>query len=150
MDTVYACKSPITNSSYSRNLIYGHNRAIRTYDGWATLEPNLPDPHNHAIIFTSDETPMPHSYMTTYGVLYSEELSKEPIRVVREQSDREGELDSKSRINYTKVYTVEKYVRVLNIGIVDKRSLNALREASPIKPAPQGSIGRNRRKRRDL
>ncbi|KAM3068127.1 hypothetical protein ACMFMG_011176 [Clarireedia jacksonii] len=118
--------------------------AIHTYNGWATLKSNLPDPDNHAIIYTSNAVPEPYSYVDANGDLHSEELSKDPIKVVREQFDAEGELDAKSRINYTKPYTVEKDVRVLNIGLVDNRSLKALRLASPLKQPPQGQAGRRR------
>jgi hypothetical protein len=113
------------------------------------LNPNLPDPQNHAIIYTSNYAPEPYSYTNTNGDVYSEKLSNFPIKVVREQSDREGELDPRSRINYTKVYTVEHYVRVLNIGIVDNRSMNALLSSSPIKLETQRSMGRNRRNRKN-
>jgi len=46
--------------------------------------------------------------------------------VRREQSGPEGDLGSLSRINYSKIYTVENYVRVLNIGMVTETSLPAL------------------------
>ncbi|PQE25951.1 camk kinase protein [Rutstroemia sp. NJR-2017a BBW] len=145
-------RSPMMDSQVVcfRNLIYGHNRAIHTYGGWATLKPNLPDPENHAIIFTSNYPPTLYSYRNTNGEFHSEMLLNDPIRVVREQPDREGELDERSRINYTKVYTVEQDVRVLNIGIVDKRSMVPLLNSSPIKLETQRSMGRNRRNRKSL
>ncbi|PQE06561.1 camk kinase protein [Rutstroemia sp. NJR-2017a WRK4] len=123
--------------------------AIHTYGGWATLKPNLPDPENHAIIYTSNHPPTLYSYRNTNGEVYSENIFKDPIRVVPEQSGREGELDERSRINYTKVYTVEHGVRVLNIGIVDKRSMVALLGASPIKLETQRSMGHSRRNRKN-
>jgi hypothetical protein len=61
-------------------------------------------------------------------------LSKDPIKVIREQEDREGDLGALSRINYSKIYTVEKYVRVLNIGMVDKMSLRSLETNSFVRP----------------
>ncbi|PQE23495.1 pfs domain protein [Rutstroemia sp. NJR-2017a BVV2] len=107
--------------------------AIHTYSGWATLKPNLPDPDNHAIIYTTKLPPAPYSYKDDIKGLVSESLLKDPIRVNSECTDKEGSLDAKSRINYTKTYTVEKDVRVLNIGSVDKRSMNALLASSPFK-----------------
>jgi predicted Zn-dependent peptidase len=55
-----------------------------------------------------------------------EDLPKDPIRVVREQTDPEGDLGTLSRINYSKIYTVENYVRVLNIGKVHENSIRSL------------------------
>lgn len=56
----------------------------------------------------------------------AENLTKDPIRVVSEQKDKEGELHPASRINYSKIYTVENFVRVLNIGMVHKNSMASL------------------------
>jgi hypothetical protein len=55
-----------------------------------------------------------------------EELDKDPIKVRSEQKGPEGQLEPESRLNYSKIYTVENYVRVLNIGMVDKDSLPSL------------------------
>lgn len=52
----------------------------------------------------------------------------------REQSGPEGDLGSSSRINYSKMYTVDNYVRVLNIGMVTKDSLPNLIYSSYINP----------------
>ena len=49
-----------------------------------------------------------------------------------EQEGSEGQLEPESRLNYSKIYTVENYVRVLNIGMVDKDSLASLRRNSMI------------------
>ncbi|PQE19809.1 heterokaryon incompatibility protein [Rutstroemia sp. NJR-2017a WRK4] len=114
--------------------------AIHTYSGWATLKNNLPDPDNHAIIYTTKSPPAPYTYKDeASGYVYSENLLKDPIRVISERTDKDGMLDPKSRINYTKTYTVEKDVRVLNIGMVDKKSMVALMAASPFKHSGSGS-----------
>lgn len=63
-----------------------------------------------------------------------EELTLDPIKVHGDHNKREGTLDPKSRIHFTKTYTVEKDVRVLNIGMVDEKSMPALLTYSPLKP----------------
>ncbi|PQE23492.1 pfs domain protein [Rutstroemia sp. NJR-2017a BVV2] len=99
---------------------------IHTYSGAATLKYNLPDVQEHTMIYTTEEPPAPHSYIAEDGSLVQEQLTKIPIRVVREQPDAEGNLDPKSRLNYSKIYTVEHYVRVLNIGMVHNNSMTSL------------------------
>jgi hypothetical protein len=59
-------------------------------------------------------------------VVVKENLTKDPIKVNREQNGPEGDLGTLSRINYSKVYTVENYVRVLNIGMVATESMSSL------------------------
>lgn len=76
----------------------------------------------------------------------AENLSKDPIRVIRENSGPEGSLDSTSRINYSRVYTVENWVRVMNIGIVHKDSIASLQRNSLIY---QGGPLEKPQKRRD-
>jgi hypothetical protein len=152
METVHACKHQRNNHVLYQKLTRSYNRAIHTYNGWATLKHNLPDPENHAIIYTTPQPPTPFSYRDNQtGVLYSEKLLKDSIKVNSDSTEKECMLDERSRINYTKTYTVEKDVRVLNIGKVDKRSLNALRQASPFKeslpnfkPSGPGSSHRKR------
>ena len=61
-----------------------------------------------------------------------EELSKDSIKVHREQKDDEGDLGTLSRLNYSKVYTVEKNLRVLNIGMVE--NIPSLLAGSFVKP----------------
>jgi hypothetical protein len=113
---------------------YGNNicSPIQTYSGQATLKPNLPDRHQHAIIYTSKHCPQECSYKAEDGTIVWEELSKDPIKVRGEQEGPEGELEPESRLNYSKIYTVENYVRVLNIGMVDTNSLPSLRRNSMI------------------
>jgi hypothetical protein len=109
-------------------------RPIHTYSGQATLKYNLPEPRQHAIIYTSASPPPEHFYTLDNGTVVSENLTKSPIKVVREQQGPEGDLGTKARINYSKIYTVENYVRVLNIGVVDDESLPNLMQNSFVKP----------------
>ncbi|KAE8447121.1 hypothetical protein EG329_011105 [Mollisiaceae sp. DMI_Dod_QoI] len=100
---------------------------IHTYNGQATLKNNLPDPQQHAIIHTSKRPPPELcEYDNEGNVILREALSKDPIRVVSELDDEYGDLGTYSRINYAKIYTVEKYVRVLNIGKVHDDSMESL------------------------
>jgi hypothetical protein len=110
-------------------------RAIHTYSGQATLKPNLPNPQNHAIIYTTKTPPEELSYVAADGTVKREDLMKDPIRVNSELDGPEGNLGALSRINYSKIYTVEKDVRVLNIGIVSKECIPSLEADSPLKRA---------------
>jgi hypothetical protein len=80
-------------------------------------------------------------YTADDGTEVSENLIKDPIKVRSEQDDSEGILDPASRLNYSKVYTVENYVRVLNIGMVHENSMASLENNCYLRPrseAPQG------------
>jgi hypothetical protein len=99
------------------------------------LKPNLPERQQHAIVYTSDECPAECSYDAGGGNIVRENLTRDPIKVKREQPGPEGDLGVYSRLNYSKVYTVENYVRVLKIGMVDKDSLQSLKHNSYINPA---------------
>jgi hypothetical protein len=96
------------------------------------LKHNVPDPDAHAIIYTSESPPMEHSYKTEDGITVWEDLSKVPIKVRSEFSGPQGLLHPKSRINYGKIYTVEKHLKVLNIGMVV--NLHTLLQDSRVKP----------------
>jgi len=93
----------------------------------------------HAIIYTSSAPPEEISYEASDGSVIWEGLTKEPIKVIREQKDQEGNLDEASRINYAKIFTVEKKVRVLNIGLVHRNSITSLLSSSIIPPLPEDS-----------
>lgn len=118
----------------------------------ATLELNLPNPAAHAIIHTSKNAPPPHSIELHDGTARYEQLVIDPIKVTGGREYPEGQLHPLSRINFTKLYTVEKDVRVLNIGIInDQHSLSILEEHAgvkvwdvmndPVKP-PSQTMGR--------
>jgi hypothetical protein len=51
-------------------------------------------------------------------------LAKKPIAVEKASADQR--LDSMSRLNFKKVYTIEHNVKVMNVGKVAKDSLPAL------------------------
>ncbi|PVH78966.1 hypothetical protein DL98DRAFT_560926 [Cadophora sp. DSE1049] len=111
---------------------------IHTYSGQATLKSNLPDAKQHAIIHTSKRAPEEHSYTAEDGTIVKEYLPKEPIRVISEQAGEEGDLGELSRVNYAKIYTVEHYVRVLNIGKVHPMSMASLeKNCMFIRPADE-------------
>ncbi len=92
----------------------------------ATLKPNLPDQQQHAIIYTSKTPPDEKWYYANDGSVVRENLNKDPIKVIREQRGPEGDLHPASRLNYSKIYTVENYVRVLNIGKVHPDFLESM------------------------
>jgi len=141
MDMFHACKCPLT--LHGNFFLKTHRRAIHTYAGWATLKPNLPNPLNHAVIYTSENPPGDFRVTDENGKVISEQLVKDPIRVMSERSDAEGHLASASRINCNKIYIVEKDVRVLNIGMVHRNFMASLMADSPLKPKerkhPRGS-----------
>jgi len=114
--------------AYLLLLTFLSHNPIQTYSGQATLKPNLLDAEQHAIIYTGFTIPPEYFYVTVHGDRVSERLTKRPIRVKSEQPDAEGTLDPLSRLNYGKIYTVEHYVRVLNIGMVHRDSMKILGE----------------------
>jgi hypothetical protein len=119
---------------------------IHTYGYQACLKPSLPDVNQHTIIYTSEYPPNERSYIDEKGVERFEGLSKTPIRVVSERKDPEGDLGERSRLNYSKVYTVEFYSRVLNIGMVHGDHLETLTANSLVKKRvepPEGPKHRN-------
>ncbi|KAH7348831.1 hypothetical protein BKA65DRAFT_268549 [Rhexocercosporidium sp. MPI-PUGE-AT-0058] len=116
---------------------------IHTYRDQATLKPNLPDASEHAIIYTSTWPPEPHVLRDSAGnIIQREELHKDPIRVIREGKDDDQDLSITSRLNYSKIYTVENYVRVLNIGIVHPNFMESLAQNSLIRASPVSSSSR--------
>ncbi len=118
------------------------------------MKNNLPDPKQHAIIYTSKYPPEEKCYYDDDGTVVRENLTKDPIRVVREQKADEGDLGALSRVNYAKIYTVENYVRVLNIGKVHPDSMLSLernsmfvrpRDQPPQPPRGQSSRGESKK-----
>ena len=119
------------------------NSPIHTYQGQATLKPNLPDATQHAIIYTSDYPPNEFWYTATDGQVVTERLTKDPIKVRREEMGPEGDLGDASRINYSKVYTIEHYVKVLNIGMVENDWLPTLSRSSFVRREDRPERPRN-------
>ncbi|TGO22963.1 hypothetical protein BPAE_0149g00260 [Botrytis paeoniae] len=115
-------------------MLKGHGNSIccpiHTYSNQATLKPNLPAPLQHTIIHTTPEAPREHCYEASDGQWVYENLILDAIQVNSERIDSLGVLNPLSRLNYSKVYTVEHYVRVLNIGMVASNSIATLLEQS--------------------
>lgn len=119
---------------WSKNLCIRHAPCwfddcspIHTYSGLATFKNKLPAPQRHTIIYTTLESPGETCAKDDNGKWVYEDLILRPIRVINERmEDNDGNLDPLSRLNYSKVYTVEHYVRVLNIGMVASKSLGSL------------------------
>ena len=105
-----------------------------TYSGQGTLKPNLPEPDSHAIIYTARSAPKELSYTNPDGSVVSENLTKDPIRVNSERKDAEGTLHEASRLNYSKMYTVENYVKILNIGKVHHASMPSFVNNCMVRP----------------
>jgi uncharacterized protein DUF6590 len=91
------------------------NRGIFTYNRKGVGKSGV-DPSTHAVIFMKNSTP-------TFG-LEEPMMTKEPIAVVPVSPDKK--LDSMSRINFAKIYTVEHNVKVKHIGEIDKAYVHRL------------------------
>ena len=97
------------------------------------LKPNLSERTQHAIIHSSDLAPHEHIYHAANGTIVTENLDQRS-KVRCEQSGPEGDLGALLRIKYSKIYTVENYVRVLNIGMVEDEWVPSLIRNSFVKP----------------
>jgi len=89
-------------------------RAIRTYSGRGTTKPGV-NPVYHTIIHTSNKP----VYLSGENGLRLEPLKVEP------DNSQFGILDSASRLNYAKIYTIEHNVKV---WFVSKLALSAKRQ----------------------
>jgi hypothetical protein len=91
------------------------NRPINTYNGQGVTKPGLSesDRRAHAIIYMTDTRPFCLPEEERY-------LTKKPIAVEKASADQK--LDSMSRLNFKKVYTIEHNVKVMNVGRVAKDS----------------------------
>ena len=98
------------------------------------LTPKLPDHQQHAIIYTSSSPPPELSYTAEDGTVVKENLTKDSIKVKREQRGPEGDLGTCSRLNYSKIYTIEQYCTVLNIGMVADEWMITLLNNSLVRP----------------
>jgi len=78
------------------------------------------------MIYTSNRSPDEYCYTAIDGTVVAENLTNDPIKVRRDEQGPEGDLGTASRINYSNIYTIEHYVKVLNIGMVEDDSLSAL------------------------
>lgn len=84
---------------------------IFTYGWQGTAKPGVKG-NDHAIIYTSSHAPK--------ELEGEKKLLKRPVRV-NNISDKE-KLDKASRVNYSKVYTIEHNIRVCFIGEIHKDS----------------------------
>ncbi|KAL4759999.1 uncharacterized protein BDW70DRAFT_161057 [Aspergillus foveolatus] len=91
--------------------------AITTYNGRGVAKRGV-DPDKHAIVYMRGTTP-------TLGV-GEPRMVKEPLEVVPENPGEN--LDYMSRLNFSKIYTVEHNVKVLPIGRISNRSMTRFRE----------------------
>jgi hypothetical protein len=66
----------------------------------------------HAVIYTGDGPPPP--------LEGEEDIYKKPIKMIG--NTKRDKLDPKSRLNYSKIYTVEHNVKVCFIGYIDPNS----------------------------
>ncbi|KAL4749171.1 hypothetical protein BDW72DRAFT_140391 [Aspergillus terricola var. indicus] len=91
--------------------------AITTYNGRGVAKRGV-DPDKHAIVYMRGTMP-------TLGA-GEPRMIKEPLEVAPENPDER--LDSMSRLNFSKIYTVEHNVKVLPIGRISSRSMTRFRE----------------------
>jgi hypothetical protein len=90
-------------------------RPINTYGGRGVTKPGLSTAERqaHAIIYMSDTQPK---------ILPEErDIVKKPIAV--DKASAQQKLDVMSRINFSRVHTVQWDVKVSNIGIVSRDSM---------------------------
>ncbi|KAL4820316.1 hypothetical protein BDW67DRAFT_115689 [Aspergillus spinulosporus] len=91
--------------------------AITTYNGRGVAKRGV-DPDKHAIVYMRGTRPTPGAG--------EPRMVKEPLEVAPENPDEH--LDSMSRLNFSKIYTVEHNVKVLPIGRISSRSMTRFRE----------------------
>src|SRR5438045_3403450 len=80
-------------------------RPILTYGRQGCTKPGV-KPEDHTIIYTGDNPP---------DLLPDEVLDKVPIQMIGDQGET---LRPESRVNYSKIYTVEHNVKVCFIGSI--------------------------------
>ncbi|TGO66194.1 hypothetical protein BOTNAR_0066g00340 [Botryotinia narcissicola] len=114
-------------------MIYAKTRPIMSYEGRATSKSGV-HPEEHAIIYT---TPEPRLIDNEDG----SKMKFDPVKMI--PYSRRHILDTASRINYAKIYTVEYNVKVWFIGQVDqacehtvKKSYNDANQPLPLSSQP--------------
>jgi hypothetical protein len=107
------------------NLTQCFHRPIITYGRRGTLKAGVHF-EDHAIVYTSHDPP---------PLLETEQISEKfaSIRIILRSS--RDKLDPTSRVNYSKLYTIEYSIKILVIGQIDEdhkeRFLNSVRLAHP-------------------
>lgn len=94
-----------------RNILIHHLRPITTYSGQGVAKAGI-DRSKHAIIHMRGNRPR--------AVQSEPRMVKEPLEVDPARPDQK--LDSMSRVNFGKVYTVEHNVKVLPVGKITEAS----------------------------
>lgn len=95
-------------------LIHIFRRPILTYRGQGTKKYGV-KPQDHAIIYTAKSGQKPREASG------EEKLQNKAIRM--EPRSARDQLDSLSRLNYAKIYTVEYNVKVCFIGQIHEKSM---------------------------
>lgn len=150
MEVVYARKH--LESGLMMHHSHEAGRPIHTYNDQATLKPNLPEVNQHTIIYTTKGPPAFHSITAEDGKFFKERLRKDPIKV--DKAPNVEDLHPLSRLNYSKIYTVEHYVEVVDIGMVAKDCLASLKAScyllsnlAPPEPPQRSASGPSRQQR---
>lgn len=93
-------------------------RPVNTYGGRGVSKPGLSkaDREAHSIIHMSDTEPRRLAEETN--------MNKKPIAVDKSSADQK--LDEMSRINFSRIHTVNWNVKVMNVGKVARESMPSL------------------------
>lgn len=106
--------SKTLHQDFHRKYLTDSFSSIQTYNRRGVAKPGIPK-NEHAIIYTGSTEPRPHP--TELPQSKYEEGMLSPIRV---KAKHKGILDTMSRINFGKIYTVEHNVKVFDFGQVYK------------------------------
>ena len=104
---------PVSNAPFFSKYLTKSFSSIQTYNRRGVGKPGVPK-NEHAIIYTSASAPNP--LQTELPQSRYEEGMLSSIRVNANNNDV---LDTMSRINFGKIYTVEHNVKVFDFGQVD-------------------------------
>lgn len=100
---------------------------LHTYQGRATLKPKLKSIDMHAAAYSHTGKPK---------LQPGEELLIAPFPIIVETDVPSAEIDPMSRINFSKIYTVEHNVGVCNVGRIEPTHIDRLLEVSLLKHPP--------------
>jgi hypothetical protein len=109
--------------SLSQNCVIRADKLspIQTYRGRGVAKKNLTK-NDHAIIHTGIEPPKPAE--GEHPMKHNEAAMRPPIQVVGRE--RGAKMDTMSRVNYRKIYTVEHNVKVFDFGNVHQDDIENL------------------------
>ena len=117
---LYAYSLKFLHSNMTIKTITDHsNRPINTYNGQGVTKHGLSDENKraHCVIYMTDSRPSCLSAEKSF-------LDKKDIAVEKASNDQK--LDAMSRLNLSKIYTVEHNVKVMSVGKVTRDSLPVL------------------------